>query len=128
MERSDFGRSVGARSEGSDGQSRAAVSAVQLLAESGRRPAVTYTTSTTLAAASRYCRRRVHVPAVDVDTSGYVASVRTELAHRPYLTVLPASDPAVLELELPGRHLVDKLEWEPRARRAGLAVPPTESV
>jgi hypothetical protein len=113
--------------EGSDGQSRAAVSAVQLLAESGRRPAVTYTTSTTLAAASRYCRRRVHVPAVDVDTSGYVASVRTELAHRPYLTVLPASDPAVLELELPGRHLVDKLEWEPRARRAGLAVPPTES-
>jgi predicted ATP-grasp superfamily ATP-dependent carboligase len=51
--------------------------------------------------------------------------VRTELAARPYLTTLAASDAALLALGAPVAHLVDKAELVTRARRAGFLVPPT---
>jgi predicted ATP-grasp superfamily ATP-dependent carboligase len=60
-----------------------------------------------------------------VGEPGYGHAVRAELASRPYLTVLAASDAALLALGAPVRHLVDKSELADGAGLAGLAVPPT---
>jgi len=109
--------------DGGDGQARSSLAAVRALAAGGYRPAVTVSGPSSLAASSRYCARRVRTPLVT--EPGYAEAVRTELAARPYLTTLAASDAALLALGAPVGHLVDKAELIARARRAGLAVPPT---
>lgn len=109
--------------DGGDGQARSSLAAVRALAAGGYRPAVTVSARWSLAASSRYCARRVPVP--PVTEPGYVEGVRAELAARPYLTTLAASDAALLALGVPVRHLVDKAELVHRAREAGLEMPPT---
>jgi hypothetical protein len=111
--------------EGGTGESRAAVAAVRALAAAGYRAAVTISDTLSLAGASRSCAARVPVPPVVTDPHGYAAAVRAELASGPYLAVLPASDPALLALDFPVRHLLDKIACAEAARRVGLKVPPT---
>jgi hypothetical protein len=110
--------------DGGSGQARSALAAVRALAARGYRPAVTVSGRWSIAAASRHCARRVEVPGVF--DPGYADAVRSELAARPYLAVLGASDAALLALGEPVRHLVDKAAIAPRGRRAGLAVPPMQ--
>jgi hypothetical protein len=111
--------------EGGDGQSRAAVAAVRALAADGYRPAVTEYDGLSLAGASRHCARRVPVPLGETDPVGYAAAVRAELAARPYLTVFPGSDAALVALEAPVQHLIDKESSGRLAEAAGLKVPPS---
>lgn len=106
-------------------QSRAAVAAVRGLSAAGYRPAVTISGRASLAAASRYCRRRVVVPSVDVDPAGYAAAVRAELARHNYLALLPGSDMAAIALERPEARFMDKLYTAQLATQAGLLVPPS---
>ncbi len=106
-------------------QSRAAVVAVRGLAAAGYRAAVTVSGKASLAAASRYCLRRVAVPSADVDPAGYAAAVRAELASHNYLTVLPASDIAAIALERPESRFMDKLYTAQQATLAGLMIPPS---
>lgn len=103
-------------------QGRAAVAAVRALGVEGYRTAVTATSDLSLAAASRYCDRRVPVPSITM-ADGYLAAVHAELSQRDYLTCLPASDAALLTLGGPGASLLDKLELGRRASEAGLEVP-----
>lgn len=109
--------------DGGDGQARSSLAAVRALAAAGYRPAVTVSSRSSLAASSRYCARRVPVP--PVAEPGYAEAVQAELSARPYLTMLAASDTALLALGAPVGHLVDKAELVARARQSGLAVPPT---
>jgi hypothetical protein len=106
-------------------QSRAALAAVRLLDRAGCRPAVTVTGRASLAASSRYCRRRVSVPDADTDPSGYASAVRAELARRNYLTVLPGSDSASIALERPEAHFMNKVHTAQLAAEVGLEVPPS---
>jgi hypothetical protein len=106
------------------GQSRPSLGAVRALGAAGYRVAVTVSTRDSLAAASRYCRRKVRVP--DVHTAGYVEAVREELARGPYLTMLATSDTALIALGAPGAHLIDKGRLQTAAQTAGLPFPPTE--
>lgn len=109
--------------EGGDGQSRAAVAAVRALAADGYRPAVTEYDGLSLAGASRHCARRVQVPLGEIDPEGYAKAVRTELESRPYLTVFPGSDAALVALEAPVQHLINKESSARLAVAAGLPVP-----
>jgi predicted ATP-grasp superfamily ATP-dependent carboligase len=111
--------------EGALGQSRAAVTAVRLAAESGRSASVTSSSTLTLAAASRFAARVIRVPAIADDRSGYIAAVRRELTQRPYISVLPASDAAILALDCAGSELVSKTAMMRNAEAAGLKVPPS---
>jgi predicted ATP-grasp superfamily ATP-dependent carboligase len=112
-------------SEGGGGESRAALAAVRALTTSGYRAAVTVTGPLSLAAASRYCARRVPTPSVHDDPAGYAAAVRAELARGDYLDVLCSSDAALLALERPVGTLLDKELTGQRATGAGFEVPPT---
>jgi predicted ATP-grasp superfamily ATP-dependent carboligase len=106
------------------GQSRPSLGAVRTLAAAGYRPAVTVSTPASLAAASRYCARRVVTP--DVHTEGYVEAIERELARGPYLAVLPTSDTTLIALGDPGARYIDKQALAPHAAAAGLPFPPTE--
>jgi hypothetical protein len=112
-------------SEGGYGSSRAAVAAVRALADAGYRPTVTETNGRSLAGASRACARRVTVPRVQGDGVEYAAAVRAELATRPYLTTFFVTDAALLAVDAPVRHLLDKATSAELARAAGLEPPPT---
>lgn len=114
-------------SEGGGGQSRAAVAAVRALAAGGYRAAVTVSGARSLAAASRSCTRRVSVPSAETDPEGYAAALRAELATNRYLTVLAASDAALVALQAPVQHLLNKVACAAKARAAGMAVPATET-
>ena len=109
--------------EGGDGQSRAAVAAVRALAADGYRPAVTEYDGLSLAGASRHCARRVPVPLGEVDPEGYAKAVRAELDSRPYLTVFPGTDAALVALDAPVQHLINKESSARLAVAAGLPVP-----
>lgn len=109
--------------DGGDGQARSSLAAVRALAAGGYRPAVTVSSRWSLAASSRHCARRVAVP--PVADAGYAAAVRRESQAHSYLTVLAASDAALLALGAPVRSLVDKTELAERASLAGLSLPPT---
>lgn len=106
-------------------QSRTSLATVRALAVAGFRPAVTVAASWTLAAASRYCARRVSIPAGGGPR--YAAAVREELAARSYISALPTSDAALLALGAPGAQFVDKLSLGRLGRRAGFATVPTQS-
>lgn len=112
--------------EGGNGLSRAAVAAVRSIAASGRRAAVTESNRFSLAGASRHCSRRVAVPLASTDPAGYAEAVNAELATRPYLTVLPASDDALVALGAAPSELLDKITVLEAARAVGLETPPTQ--
>lgn len=113
-------------SEGGQGWSRAAVAAIRALAAAGYRATVTETNGSSLAGASRACARRVTVPRVEGGGAAYAAAVRAELETRPYVTTFYATDAALLAVEAPVRHLLDKAESAELGRAAGLDPPPTQ--
>jgi hypothetical protein len=113
-------------SEGGNGESRAAVVAVRALARAGYRTSVTETDEISLAGASRWCARRVPVPLVATDAAAYAEAVRAELSTRPYLASFFTTDAALLAVDAPVRHLLDKASSGELARAAGLEPPPTE--
>jgi hypothetical protein len=102
---------------------RASLAAVRALAAAGYRAAVTVS-GPSLAASSRYCDRTVEVP--PVTDAGYAPAVRAELERNSYVAVYPASDPALLALDGPGTHLMDKLTLAELARGAELEMPPSQ--
>ncbi len=110
--------------EGRSGRSRATLAAARALANAGYRPAVTVSGPRSLAASSRACMRRVHVPVAG--EPGYKAAIRAELERNEYLTVIPSSDAALLALQAPGAALLDKSYWPAAARAAGIETPPTQ--
>jgi hypothetical protein len=105
------------------GQSRPSLGAVRALGAAGYRAAVTVSTAESLAASSRYCIRKVHLP--DVHSPGYVEAVREELARNPYVCLLATSDTAVIALRQPGAELIDKVVLQAAVADAGLSFPPT---
>jgi hypothetical protein len=107
--------------DGGTGQGRSALAAVRALAAAGYRAAVTTSGDHSLAAASRHCGRRVPVP--PVDGVGYADAVRAELAARPYLTVLAASDQAMIALGIASTDLLDKGTLTGAASAAGIPTP-----
>jgi len=111
--------------EGGSGESRAAVAAVRALAAAGYSPTVTVSGDLSLAGASRYCAVRVPVPSAVTDPQGYADAVRAEAVCGSYVTIFPASDQALLALDFPVRHLLDKVACARAAERVGLPVPPT---
>ena len=111
--------------EGGHGFSRGAVATVRALAAAGYRPSVTVSGTRSLAAASRYCARRVRVPSTIEDPAGFAAAVRREAESRPYLAILPANDDALTALDWPVKHLLDKSAWIPVAVSLGIPVPYT---
>jgi hypothetical protein len=113
-------------SEGGNGESRAAVAAVRALAAEGYRPFVTVCGDLSLAGASRYCMGRVPVPSASTDPQAYAAAVRAELDSGSYVALFPASDQALLALDFPVRHLMDKVACARAAQSVGLAVPPSQ--
>jgi predicted ATP-grasp superfamily ATP-dependent carboligase len=113
--------------EGGNGRSRAAVAATRVLADEGFRPVVTESDGLSLAGASRYCHRKVAVPSGEDDPEAYASAVRAELAAEDYLGVLPCSDTALIALELPVQHLIDKARCAQLAASVGLPIPPTRA-
>lgn len=104
-------------------QSRSTVAAVRALALGGYRAAVTVSGGRSWAAASRYCSRRVPVPAIN--DPAYAPAVRTEMDEHGYVAVLCATDAALLALGAPVRHFLEKDSLTREAEAAGLRVPPT---
>jgi hypothetical protein len=111
--------------DGGHGASRDCVAAVRALHTAGFRAAVTVSRRTPLARPSRYAERWIDVPGVL--QPGYRGAIQAEVERHPYVTVLPASEPAFLALTVPTPELVDKAVLYEAARRAGLAVPPWRS-
>ncbi len=111
--------------DGGTGRALSTLATVRALAAAGYRPAVTTSGAISLAAASRFCARAIEAP--PATDKSYASAIRAELEARPYLTVLPTSDAALLALGAPVDHLVDKEMLAGRARAAGLAVPPAET-
>jgi hypothetical protein len=105
-----------------NGQNRSAVSAVRALAQGGYRPAVSTCGRLSVAAASRYCARRVTLP--PASSPAYAEALRHEVDAGGYLSVLPASDVALVALRAPGAELVDKAILGHRAAEAGIATLP----
>ena len=106
-------------------QGRIGLTTVRALDAAGYAPAVTTQGKQSLAASSKSCVRSVRVPAVD--QPGYAEAVRAELASRPYLTCLPVSDTALLNLDYPVRHLLDKSVLARLAGDVGLSSPPSQT-
>jgi predicted ATP-grasp superfamily ATP-dependent carboligase len=95
---------------------------VRALAQGGYRPAVSTCGRLSVGAASRYCARRVRLPAAS--SPGYAEALRHLAESGGYLTVLPASDVALVALGAPGAELVDKAILGKRAEEAGIATLP----
>ena len=110
---------------GDNGGSRAALAAVRALAAGGYRAAVTVSGGRSLAAASRFCAKRVEVPSVGTDPTGFAAAVQQELSTGSYLTVLPITEAVLLALDLPLRPLISKVAITAAAARAGIPTPPS---
>jgi hypothetical protein len=106
-------------------QSRSALATVRALGQAGYPVAVTVSGQISLAAASRFCRRRISVP--PVDDGEYAPSIRAELGRNPYLTVLATSDAALIALGAPVGDYVDKAVLAKRAASVGLAPPWTRT-
>lgn len=111
--------------DGGHGASRDCVAAVRALHAAGFRVAVTVSRRTPLARPSRYAERRIDVPGVL--EPGFVGAIQAEVERHPYVTVLPASEPALLALPVSTPALVDKAALYEAARRSGLGVPPWRS-
>src|SRR5690348_86070 len=113
-------------SEGGSGESRAAVAAVRALAAAGYRATATVTGDLSLAGASRYCAERIPVPSATTDPQAYADAIRAEFASGSYVALFPASDQALLALDFPVHHLLDKITCARAAESVGLPVPPTQ--
>lgn len=107
-------------SDGGPGQARSTLAAVRALASAGYRPVVTTSGERSLAGASRFCARTVEVPRAG--DPGYARELRRHLA-RGYLTLLPASDAALIALDAPAAGLVDKVVLGREAKEAGILTP-----
>ena len=101
--------------------SRSTLAAVRALGLAGYRPIVTVATKRSLASSSRWCAGVIHVPLGGGSLWGETVIPAMEAIDA--LTVIPASDAAVLALKLPGAPLLDKRIVHSRARSAGLRVP-----
>jgi hypothetical protein len=110
---------------GGSGQSRGTVSTVRALAADGWEPTVTVSGTLSLAAASRFCAGRLKVPFAG--EPGYTEAVREEYDKGGYAALIPTSDVALVALEFPVRHLMDKTSCATRAVAAGMAVPPSRT-
>jgi predicted ATP-grasp superfamily ATP-dependent carboligase len=109
-----------------DPLNRTSLAAVRALATGGYRAAVTLSGSgSSLAAASRFCARRVRVPAPS--EGDYRSAIHQEMGSGRYVSVLPTSDLALLALEPALLDLIHKERLAERAVAAGLAVPPSRS-
>ena len=107
----------------SDGpQLRDSLVAVRALAQAGYRPAIAVSCGFSLASSSRYCLRRIDIP--HHADPGYVPAIQEELKRLPYLTVLPASEVALLALGVSVPELVDKAKVEELGRAVGIPSPP----
>ena len=107
-------------SDGGPGQARSTLAAVRALAAAGYRPVVTTSGERSLAGSSRFCARTVEVPRAG--EPGYATALQKQLA-RGYLTLLPASDAALIALDVPAAGLVDKVVLSREADRAGILTP-----
>jgi len=109
--------------DGDEGTSRTPLATVQALVAAGYPAAVTVSSARSLAAASRLPFRKVAVPKAPGEP--FLAAIRAERARGGYLTVLAASDVALLSLD-PGRiRLVDKASLLDEAAKVGLQTPST---
>lgn len=108
--------------DGSLGQNRSALAAVRALGTAGYRVTVTQSGPRSLAGASRFCSGVVPTP--PAGAAQFAAEIRRELSFRHYLTVIPASDAAIMALPSSGETYVDKTSLPDLARAAGLVVPP----
>jgi predicted ATP-grasp superfamily ATP-dependent carboligase len=112
--------------DGGHGGSRDCVAAVRGLAEGGYQVAVTVSPGSSRAAPSRFAKRRVRTPRAD--EGGFLEAIQAETALHDYLTVLPASEGALLALGVATPHLTDKEKLERAAAGAGLSVPASRLV
>jgi hypothetical protein len=112
--------------DGGHGGSRDCVAAVRGLAEGGYKVAVTVSSGSSRAAPSRFATRRVRTPRADEE--GFIEAIQAETALRDYLTVLPASEGALLALGVATVHLTDKEQLERAAAEAGLSAPASRLV
>lgn len=103
------------------GQSRSSLAAVRALHTAGYRVVVTVSGRHSLAAASRCCWSSVRVPAADDPAyARHVVALAEELGA---VETMPSSDAALLALDAPGAHLVDKTVLTARAEAVGLRRP-----
>ncbi len=107
--------------DGREGRGRDVVAAVRGLWAGGYAPSVTVLTHSWRSAPSRYCARRIQVPSGT--GPAYVGAIRRELECGRYLTVLPASEEALVALGVSVPDLLDKTKLNARAENAGLPVP-----
>jgi hypothetical protein len=107
----------------SDGRSRSAVAAVRALDQAGYRAVVAVAAGRSAAAASRSCAGVLRLPTAS--SLDLLETTEKYLANNPGSAVLAASDAALVALDLPGAHLVDKAALPLRAASAGLPVPRT---
>ena len=107
--------------DGGSGQGRSALAAVRALAKAQYRPIVTTSGRHSLAAASRWCAESI--PAPPSGSPEYAEAVREVAMRAGALTVLAASDVALLAIEAPVGHLVDKMALAEGAAAAGLESP-----
>jgi len=107
--------------DGGSGQGRSALAAVRALAKAQYRPIVTTSGRHSLAAASRWCAQSVATP--PSSSPEYAEAVREVANRTASLTVLAASDVALLALDAPVAHLVDKAALAEGAFAAGLESP-----
>ena len=109
--------------DGGEGRGRDVIAAVRGLAAGGYSPVAAVATRSWRSAPSRYCARRVQVlPATD---SSYAGAIREELRSGRYLTVIPASEDALVALGVSVPHLLDKTMMGKAAGEAGIPVPPS---
>jgi predicted ATP-grasp superfamily ATP-dependent carboligase len=108
--------------DGTSGQNRSTLAAVRALRMAGYHVAVTVSEPPSRAAASRFCGRVVPVPGVE--DPRYADAVRADVEAHEYVAVLPSSDAAMVALDCPGRHLLDKTTLAELAAAAGLEAPP----
>jgi predicted ATP-grasp superfamily ATP-dependent carboligase len=102
--------------DGSTGQSHTALGAVRALAAAGHQVDLAHAGRWAMAARSRFVARRHRVP--DADEPGFADAVRALLDSGHYGACFPTSDAALVALEWPGAHLVDKRVLQQRSEDA----------
>ena len=112
-------------SDGGTGGSRDCLVAARGLAAGGYRVAVTVSHPTRLHPPSRYCARRIEVPAAW--EAGFAQAVGRELEVRDYVAVVPASEEALVALGLGLPRLSGKGALEAAAHEAGITTPESRS-
>jgi thymidylate kinase len=108
--------------DGGSGQGRSALAAVRALAAAGHLPVVTTGGRWSIAGASRYATTVAAPAATD---PAYPEAIAALVARCRALTVLPASDAALLALGAPVGDLVDKGRLAEGAEAVGLPTPPS---